>query len=261
MLLIISPAKTLDFEPASYQEFTQWDFKTESQQLINISRKLTAEDLKKLMGVSDKIAELNVKRFQDWNTPFSLDNAKQAILAFRGDVYTGLDIDTFNASELKHSQKHLRILSGLYGLLRPLDLIQPYRLEMGTRLENDKGINLYKFWDSKIAEALNEALAAQGDETLVNLASNEYFKAVDKKVLKANLITPEFKDLKNGKYKVISFYAKRARGMMARHLLKQAETDICPVEVIKSFKSDGYIYNEALSSDLSPVFTRDPEKM
>jgi hypothetical protein len=200
------------------------------------------------------LGELNYERFLNWHRPFDSDNAKQALLAFTGDVYTGLAADTFKADDFKFAQQHLRILSGLYGLLRPLDLMQPYRLEMGTKFANRSGKNLYDFWGEKITEAVNAQLDKLGSQVLVNLASNEYFKAIKPKVLGAEIITPVFKDLKGGKYKIVSFYAKKARGMMAAYAIKNRITD---VQALKQFDTAGYAYNPAMSTAREWVFTRD----
>lgn len=255
MLVVLSPAKTLDFEtPAPFPAFSQPDLLAESQLLIKHCQQLSMQDIASLMKVSDKIAGLNVARFAQWQVPFSLDNAKQAVFAFQGDVYTGLQAATLSEEALNYAQKHLRILSGLYGLLRPLDLMQAYRLEMGVRLENERGGNLYQFWGSIITEALNQALQVQGDQLLINLASNEYFKAVKKKELQGEIITPVFKDHKNGKYKVVSFYAKKARGLMARYIIEQQLTSL---EQIKAFAVDGYYFVENESTETELVFYRD----
>ncbi|MEC9084770.1 MAG: peroxide stress protein YaaA, partial [Pseudomonadota bacterium] len=207
MLMIISPAKTLDYEsPLATETHTQPDFLDDACELIDQLKELEPHQVSNLMSISDKLGQLNAERFQTWHTPFTPDNARQAVLAFKGDVYTGLDAESFSSEDFSFAQKHLRILSGLYGLLKPLDLMQPYRLEMGTRFENTRGKDLYAFWGSKITEALNQLLASD-DKVLVNLASNEYFKSVQKKHLDARLVTPQFKDWKNGQYKMISFYA------------------------------------------------------
>ena len=206
-----------------------------------------------LMQVSQKIAELNVERFNQWKLPFSTENAKQAVLAFKGDVYTGLDAPALSENRLAYAQSHLRILSGLYGLLRPLDLMQPYRLEMGLKLTTKKGENLYQFWGEKITDALNVLLAKQDEPVLINLASNEYFKSVQKKNLDGRLITPEFKDWKNGKYKMISFFAKKARGLMVRYAI---DHNIQKAEVLQNFDYDGYHFNLELSRADKWVFSR-----
>jgi cytoplasmic iron level regulating protein YaaA (DUF328/UPF0246 family) len=242
MLIVVSPAKTLDYEsPLATEKFTQPDLVSYSKELIEVCRKLTPADVSSLMKVSDKIADLNVGRFQEWSETFTTDNARQAILAFKGDVYTGLEAETLSDADFDYAQDHLRMLSGLYGLLKPLDLMQPYRLEMGTKLANDKGTNLYQFWGNVITDKLNEAIAAQGDNVLINLASNEYFKAVKPKNLDAQVITPIFKDCKNGQYKVISFYAKKARGMMARYII---ENRIESVADLTKFDVAGYYFVE-----------------
>ena len=255
MLVVLSPAKTLDYEtPAPFSTFSQPALLADSQLLIKRCQNLSMQDIASLMKVSDKIAGLNVARFAQWCVPFSLDNAKQALFAFQGDVYTGLQAATLTSDTLNYAQKHLRILSGLYGLLRPLDLMQAYRLEMGTRLDNERGANLYQFWGAIITHAVNQALQAQGDNLLVNLASNEYFKSVKKKELNGMIITPVFKDQKKGQYKVISFYAKKARGLMARYILEQQLTSI---EQLKGFAVDGYYFVESESTETELIFYRD----
>ncbi|WP_153914102.1 peroxide stress protein YaaA [Shewanella sp. TC10] len=255
MLVLVSPAKTLDFEnTAKTTSFTQPTLLDHSQQLIEVCRELTPVDIASLMKVSDKIAGLNAARFSEWQPDFTLENAKQAMFAFRGDVYTGLDADSMSEAQIIKAQQHLRILSGLYGLLKPLDLMQAYRLEMGTSLENPKGKNLYAFWGEVITNEINAAVKEQTDDLIVNLASNEYFKAVKPKLLQASLITPVFKDCKNGQYKVISFYAKKARGLMARYLI---DKDIKTLAGVQKFDADGYYFNEALSTPAAPVFLRE----
>ena len=254
MLMIISPAKTLDFEHASPTgEHTLPDALERSQELINILRHKDSFELAELMKISMKLADLNAARFRAWQTPFSPDNAKQALFAFKGDVYTGLDADTLKPNDILFTQKHLRILSGLYGLLRPLDLMQAYRLEMGTKLANEYGDNLYSFWGTSITKMVNEAIASQGDHILINLASNEYFKAVHTDLLDAEIITPVFKEKRGSDYKIISFSAKKARGMMCRYLIDNKITD---PEKIKGFDVDGYNFNPALTSGNEWIFTR-----
>ena len=254
MLILVSPAKTLDFEnPPGTELYSMPTLLDQSEQLIEVCRKLTPTDIATLMKVSDKIAGLNVARFSSWQKDFTPENAKQAVFAFRGDVYTGLDADTLSEVSLQKAQKQLRILSGLYGLLKPLDLMQAYRLEMGKKLDNDRGSNLYQFWGDIITEHLNTAIEAQGDNVLINLASNEYFKSVKKKSLKAEVITPAFKDWKNGQYKMISFFAKKARGLMARYIIENQITD---VEQLKGFDVAGYQYSTELSKANDWVFTR-----
>ena len=215
---------------------------------------MTPADIQSLMGVSEKIANLNHERFMKWHPEVTSNNAKQALLAFKGDVYTGLDADTLDAGGLKFAQKHLRILSGLYGLLRPLDLMQPYRLEMGLRFKNRGGKNLYEFWGDDIAHAVQSALGKSGSPLLINLASNEYFKSVNAKSLDAEIITPVFKDLKQGKYKMISFYAKKARGLMARYIIDQRLNE---PDGLKSFDSEGYYFSDQQSTERELVFLRD----
>ncbi|MUL18999.1 peroxide stress protein YaaA [Aliivibrio fischeri] len=257
MLIVVSPAKTLDYEtPLPTSAFTQSDFISDSAELIKVCRTLTPVDIAKLMKVSDKIASLNAVRFEEWSTTFTQENARPALFAFKGDVYTGLDANSLSESEIEYAQTNLRMLSGLYGLLKPLDLMQPYRLEMGTKLENGRGSNLYQFWGSLITNKLNQELEAQGSETLVNLASNEYFKSVKPKELKADIVTPVFKDCKNGQYKIISFYAKKARGLMARFII---QNKISNVEELKSFDSDGYYFVEAESTATTLVFKREEQ--
>lgn len=255
MITVISPAKTLDFEvPGTTRKSSQPAFLQRSAELIEDARELSPEGIRALMGVSDNIAQLNHRRFMNWSAPFDLDNAKQAIFAFQGDVYTGLEADTLNFKQLNYAQKHLRILSGLYGLLRPLDLMQAYRLEMGLKFTNRAGTNLYQFWGDEISEALNAQLKKLQQGVLINLASNEYFKAVRPKNLNAEVITPIFKDFKSGKYKVISFYAKRARGEMARYII---ENEIEDPAGLRKFKEGGYKYNKSESTARELVFTRD----
>jgi cytoplasmic iron level regulating protein YaaA (DUF328/UPF0246 family) len=255
MLILISPAKTLDFEtPAVTKTATQPVFLNESQLLINDLQKLTPGKVSSLMGISEKLGNLNFERFMEWHTPFTPKNAKQAAMAFKGDVYTGLEAEKLSADELKFAQQHLRILSGLYGVLRPLDLIQPYRLEMGTKFANARGKDLYEFWGDRITTELNGQLKKLKSNVVVNLASNEYFKAVNPKALNARLVTPVFKDLKNGNYKIISFYAKKARGLMSAWIIKKGISD--PKD-LKKFNVAGYRYNAELSKPNAPVFTRD----
>lgn len=257
MLLLISPAKTLDFEtPPPVKVATQPDFLEDSQALINELRKLSPAQVSSLMGISDKLGVLNFDRFHHWQLPFDSRNAKQALLAFRGDVYTGMAAETFGKKDFTFAQKHLRILSGLYGLLRPLDLIQPYRLEMGTPFNNARGKNLYQFWGEKITAALNRELAVQKSQLVLNLASNEYFQAVNTRELKAEVITPVFKDRKNDRYKIISFFAKKARGMMSAYIIRRQINDI---DAIKGFDSGGYRYSEAMSTPREWIFLRDDE--
>jgi uncharacterized protein len=254
MLLVVSPAKNLDYEsPLTTDKYSQPELLSHSQLLIEQCVKLSPAEISSLMGISDKLAGLNAARFGQWSQPFTTENARPAVLAFNGDVYTGLDAKTLTDADFDYAQQHMRILSGLYGLLKPLDLMQAYRLEMGTKLSNERGTNLYQFWGELITEKLNQALAEQGDNILVNLASNEYFKAVKKKSLQADLITPAFKDWKNGQYKMISFFAKKARGLMARYII---ENQVNTLDALKAFSVAGYSYNEDLSKANDWVFTR-----
>lgn len=254
MLTIISPAKTLDYESElATKRYTQPDLLDKSSQLIDIAKKLTPAEISSLMGISDKLAHLNAERFNDWQPDFSPKNARQAILAFKGDVYTGLQAEDFSEKDFDFAQQHLRMLSGLYGLLRPLDLMQPYRLEMGIRLNNPQGTNLYAFWGDLLTEKLNTVLKEQGDNILVNLASDEYFKAVKPAKLEGEIIKPVFLDEKNGKYKVISFYAKKARGLMSRFIIKERLTQR---KQLQEFSLEGYQYDATRSEGNELVFTR-----
>ncbi|MEM7146070.1 MAG: peroxide stress protein YaaA [Verrucomicrobiota bacterium] len=257
MLAVLSPAKTLDFESqCPTKQYSEPEFLDDSEQLVASLRSYSRPRLAKLMGMSPKLAELNHQRYQDWSRPFNADNAKAALLAFKGDVYTGFDLSQYREADFRFAQKHLRILSGLYGLLRPLDLIQPYRLEMGTDLKTKRGKDLYAFWDIRITDAINAALAEQSSKKkfLINLASNEYFSSIQPEKLDATVITPVFKDLKNGNYRFMSFYGKKARGMMAdyivRHRIKQPEK-------LKAFDTAGYYFDEASSNSDTFVFLRD----
>ena len=254
MIILLSPAKTLDFAtPAPVAEFTQPDFLAESQRLVKRLRRFSPAELGRLMHISDPLAALNTKRYADWAPPFRPDNAKPALFAFNGDVYDGLAAATLPKPALRFAQGHLRMLSGLYGLLRPLDLIQPYRLEMGTRLANDRGEDLYAFWGERIVTALNAALAEAKARVLVNLASQEYFKAVTVKKLSVPVIAPVFEDWSAGRFKVVSFYAKRARGLMARlALVKRLKA----AEGLKDFSDEGYAYVAEASTATRWVFRR-----
>ncbi|HEX4330450.1 MAG TPA: peroxide stress protein YaaA, partial [Burkholderiales bacterium] len=227
MLMVISPAKSLDYEtPPQIATHTQPDYLKQSKQLITRLKKLKPAQVSTLMDISDNLAALNVARYGEWKPPFTPDNAKQAVLAFNGDVYDGLGANDFTETEFTYVQGRLRILSGLYGVLRPLDLMQPYRLEMGTRLETAKAKDLYGFWDGTVTRALNELLKAQETPVLVNLASEEYFKVVQPKAVKARIVHPVFEDWKGGRYKIISFFAKKARGMMVRYAVKEQVADV-----------------------------------
>ncbi len=254
MLLVISPAKNLDYESTIAKTKTSQPLLLDQAEvLVDDLRKKAPHQLSKLMGISDKLGQLNYDRYQSWSLPFNKSNARPAVLAFNGDVYQGLDAPSMDAEDLAFAQDHLRILSGLYGCLRPLDLMQPYRLEMGTALKNERGKDLYQFWGDIITEQLNKQLKKLKTDTLVNLASNEYFKSVNKGVLKAEIIEPVFKDWKNGQYKIISFFAKKARGLMSAYIIKNRLTQ---VQDIVGFDYDGYAYSESLSDGASWVFTR-----
>jgi len=258
MLILISPAKKLDFDSLPQtDDFSMPNCLPDSSELIKTLRPYSVAQLEKLMHLSNNLAQLNHDRYHDWSLPFTPQNAKQAILTFKGDVYAGLNIESFSDEQLEFTQDHLRILSGLYGLLRPLDLMQPYRLEMGTRLENQRGKNLYDFWGSQITQLINQQLQQCNSDVLLNLASNEYFKAVKQKEIEGQLITPVFKEKRDdGSYKIIGIYAKKARGMMSAFILKNKLED---VEQIKHFKEAGYCYNKELSNDSDWVFSRDKQ--
>ena len=257
MLVVVSPAKNLDFESVvPTREYTQPALLDETERLMKVCRTLSPADLSSLMKISDKLATLNANRFAEFSTPFTPENARQAMYAFNGDVYTGLDAYSLDTDAVAYAQKHLRILSGLYGLLRPLDLMQAYRLEMGTKLANPAGKDLYAFWNDTITLALNKALEAQGDNVLINLASNEYFKAVKKTSLDGMIITPTFKDCKNGQYKIISFFAKKARGMMARYIIDKR---ISSIEGLLQFDCGGYYFDENESTATELVFKREEQ--
>jgi len=254
MLMLISPAKSLDMQASLPNiNMTTARLLDDSQQLINKLQELNPEQIQKLMGISEKLSELNYQRFQDW---VQSDSAVQcpALFAFQGDVYQGLGADTLSMDELEFAQQHLRILSGLYGLLRPFDLMQAYRLEMGTKFANERGANLYAFWGDKISVLIKTDMPVDEAPELVNLASNEYFKAVKPKLIASKVITPVFKDFKNGQYKIISFYAKKARGLMVAYALKNKITQ---AEQLKGFDSAGYHFSEELSDDKQWVFIRD----
>lgn len=257
MFALISPAKTLDYESTlPTDEHTLPRLLDHSQQLIDVSRKLSASEIAKLMSVSEKIANLNVERFRDWQSDFDLSNARQAIFAFKGDVYTGLDAYSLTQADLEYAQRHLRMLSGLYGLLRPMDLMMPYRLEMGTKLANPRGHNLYEFWEDEITQLINQDLSEAKSDLLVNIASDEYYKSVKESKIKAEIIKPVFLDQKNGKYKVISFYAKKARGLMARYIIENKPNT---VDDLKSFNTDGYYFDAESSLKGELVFKRDEQ--
>lgn len=258
MLILLSPAKSLNFEnPFNAPETSLPRFIPQSSELMELLRGLDVSQLSELMDISDALAELNVERNHNWSEKATEDNSRPAIFAFRGDTYVGLDADTMTENDLRYAQDHLRILSGLYGVLRPLDLIQPYRLEMGSRLANPAGKNLYAFWGGQISDAINEDLRERPDEVVVNLASEEYFKVVDRSVLRHDIVHPVFMDAKNGSYKVISFYAKKARGMMARWILEnRPETRLD----LQEFNWGGYRFSQEASVSIEPVFLRDEQE-
>ncbi len=259
MLILISPAKKLDFSTAGFSSSTgapphsQPEFIEDAEILAERARKLTRGDLSRLMKISDKLADLNYDRFKSFSLPFNLENAKQAGLAFSGDTYKGLDFPSLDKDDMAFAQEHLRILSGLYGLLKPLDLIQPYRLEMGTRLSNPRGENLYDFWRRDVTAAVNKAAARHADKTVINLASQEYISALDKGALKGPFLTPVFKEIKNGKARIIGLMAKRARGMMARYII---EKRLEKPDALKKFREGNYAYQADQSTPEALVFTR-----
>jgi len=250
MLILISPAKTLDYSTPSLKNHTLPEFQQETKSLVSVLKKKSSQEIGSLMGISENLANLNEERFKTFQKEFNFENSKQALLAFKGDVYTKIDVDNYTESDFEFAQQHLRILSGLYGLLKPLDLIQPYRLEMGTRLENKNGKNLYEFWDKKIAKSIN---TAAGSSPIVNLASQEYFKSVDLKTVKNPVINIHFKEFKNDKYQVIGFFAKQARGLMTDFAIKNRITN--PTE-LKLFNLEGYEYSDSLSTQLDWTFVR-----
>ena len=254
MITLVSPAKKLDFSNTDIlSQFSQCDFLKKSQILIDETKNMSISELKTLMKISDKLAETNRARFNQWSIPFTKENAKQAILSFKGDTYVGLNAETFSNKDFEYAQDHFRILSGLYGILRPLDLIQPYRLEMGTKLENPNGSDLYGFWSDQIAKKLNNTLKDHASKVILNCASVEYFKSVDTNTLDATIVSPIFKDVKNGQAKIISFFAKKARGMMARFIIQNR---IDKVDDIIKFNDAGYTYQPKESTPNNPLFTR-----
>jgi cytoplasmic iron level regulating protein YaaA (DUF328/UPF0246 family) len=255
MLILLSPSKTLDFaSPSVTAKCTQPEFGADSAELVAKLSGMSKSQLAKLMDISPKLTEANLERYRAWTPEFTVKNSKPALLAFRGDVYFGFDLENYSAADFSFAQKHLRILSGLYGLLKPLDLIQPYRLEMGTTLKTDRGKDLYAFWGAKITDAVNEALAAQKDDVLVNLASNEYFSSIREDRLNARVITPVFKDrTKGGHYRILSFFAKRARGSMANHIIVNRLKN---PDDLKKFDIDGYRFDKESSTEDRLVFLR-----
>ena len=257
MLIVLSPAKSLDYKtPEQVKSPTLPEFVSESAKLIADLRKLSPLEVSNLMGLSDQLAALNVGRYRDWSKKFTEENSKPAIYAFNGDVYDGFDVRTLNAKALDFAQDHLRILSGLYGALRPLDLMQAYRLEMGTSFKNPRGKDLYAFWGERVTDSLKKILEKQKKPVLLNLASEEYFKVLQPKNMDCQVISPVFQDGKDGKYKIISFYAKRARGLMARYVVENRIID--PAD-LKGFNLDGYKYLASESSPEKPLFRR-PER-
>ena len=255
MLAILSPAKSLDYESQlTTRKISEPAFVADSIELIEQLRHYQPDELASLMRISDKLADLNHQRYLNWSPNFGADHARPAVLAFKGDVYIGLDAASMSERDFTWAQKHLRILSGLHGLLRPLDGIQPNRLEMGTALPNPRGKNLYAFWGNKVTEALNQAIAEQQQKVLINLASNEYFDVLDTQSIDARVINIHFKQYKNGEYKFLSFFAKKARGLMARYLVDQR---VSTLKALKAFDYEGYAFNDALSTDNDWVFLRD----
>ena len=252
MIVLLSPAKTLDFSAHKLKKHSIPRLLDDSEKLVKTLKKKSAADIQELMGVSEKISTLNVGRYKSYQTPFTLDNAKQSALAFKGDVYTGLEAETFNGHELNFAQKHIRILSGLYGVLKPLDLMQAYRLEMGTKLKTGRHKNLYTFWDKRVTELVNQDLAESKSKLILNLASKEYFHVMKPELLNAEVLNIHFKENRNGKYKVISFSAKKARGRMAHLLVKEK---ITKPELLKNLVINDYVYNEKLSKGNDWVFT------
>lgn len=254
MIIILSPSKTLDFEtPYKGIAHTQPEFIKESENLISSLRTYSKAKLAGLMDISDKLAALNVQRYQDFSTPFTLQNARQALLAFKGDVYDGIPVETYKKADFEFAQAHLRILSGLYGLLRPLDLIQPYRLEMGIALKNARGKDLYAFWGDRLTMALNKELNKHDNPVLVNLASQEYFAAVMPNILKYKIINVHFKENQKGKLKVVGLFAKKARGLMAHYVISK-QLDDC--NQLKEFTENGYSFEKSLSGDSDYIFVR-----
>ncbi|MFO7923750.1 MAG: peroxide stress protein YaaA [Bacteroidales bacterium] len=254
MITVISPAKKLDFKTKTKgRNYTTPEFLDKSAEIIDVIRQFSPKDLAVLMNVSDDIANLTFERHSKWKTPFNPENAKPAIHAFKGDVYRGMSADTFSREDLEFAQDHLRILSGLYGVLRPLDMIQPYRLEMGTKFKPFGGKNLYGFWTETITSAINENLKEHKEKVLVNLASQEYFKAIDKSMLEEDVVTPVFKEFKGNKYKVVGIHAKKARGMMCRFIIQNR---IEKAEDMKLFNEEGYSYDDNLSNEREWIFTR-----
>lgn len=253
MIVVLSPAKSLDYTPIDYKHFSQPRLLEKSEELIGNLRKKSSKKLQQLMGVSEKIADLNVERYVNFSLPFTPENSKPAMYAFNGDVYTGLDAQDFVGDEIDFAQKHIRILSGLYGLLKPLDLMQPYRLEMGTPLKHKRKKNLYEFWNKTITELINKDLENSGSDLLINLASKEYFRSVKPEHLNGHILTIDFKENRSGELKVISFNAKKARGKMAHLIVKEGITD---KEKLKDLNVDGYLFDEGRSTENNYLFIK-----
>lgn len=257
MITILSPSKTLDFEtPPPTPQFTGPQFLSDSEELVDILEEFDVEQLGNLMDISEKLSTLNVERYQEFETPFTPGNAKQALMAFTGDVYRDFELDAYSDADFQFAQDHVRILSGLYGVLRPLDLMQPYRLEMGTKLDNPRGSNLYEFWGTRIADNISQSLDAQGDDVLLNLASNEYFKSIDQGALNARIVKVKFLENRKGKWRTITFNLKRARGTMTNWIVRNR---VDSVEKVTEFAEDRYYFSDERSSDDELVFLRHPE--
>lgn len=258
MIAILSPAKTLDYSKQTFcKKHTQPEFLDDSQELIDILAKMSKAKVGSLMSISEKLADLNAQRYKDWSQPFDESNAKQALLAFKGDVYQGFDCENWKAADFTFAQKHIRMLSGLYGILRPLDLMQPYRLEMGTKLKTGRGSNLYEFWGGKLTDALNQSIKDSKSKALIDLASKEYSGSVKFPSIDAPIVTPVFKDCKNGNYKIVSFFAKKARGMMANYIVRNR---IKNPRDLEGFDVAGYYFDPDSSDDKTLTFLREEQK-
>jgi hypothetical protein len=254
MIILMNSSKTLDFQQkARFSKHTVPELKKDADHLVKQLRKLSASDFSKLLKTSEKLTKLNVERYANWHTQAKETNAKQALLAFRGDIYSGMDIENYKLKEFNFAQKHVRILSGLYGILRPLDLIQPYRLEMATKLATSEGKNLYQFWGTKLNKSVSALLKREKSGILINLCSLEYFKAIKSDLLDVKVITPAFKEFRDGSYRFITLYAKKARGLMCNFII---QNHLNRLEDLKSFNAAGYKFNESISSDAGWVFTR-----
>jgi cytoplasmic iron level regulating protein YaaA (DUF328/UPF0246 family) len=253
MIILMNSSKTLDFQKSRISKHTIPEFLKDSEILVRKLRKLSESAFSKLMGVSEKLTKLNVERYANWHTPFKMSNAKQALLAFKGDIYNGMETENYTPKDLEYAQKHLRILSGLHGILRPLDLIQPYRLEMATKLTTARGNNLYSFWGTQINGSLQALLKQEGSGLVVNLCSAEYFKAIKPQLLDTTVIAPVFKEFRKGTYRIVAIYAKKARGFMCNYII---QNHLKRVEDIKSFNLEGYQFNKKISSNHDWIFTR-----